>query len=148
MNSKKISYLFLIMLIGIFLIPMIILIHPWGFQFGWPYGFFTEIFGATNFQWIWDMMLAIDPAVDFMFYVEITALVGLAIDIALIIITIKASSNRFFVMVSSGINIAFGAVVIGVTTWYSSISTSLAFSPLGIFLPVCGGIAIYLVMKS
>ena len=84
MTTKRIQLIFLIMLIGLFAVPMIILFQSWGTQIGWPWGFYNIVNpgeGTTNFQWIWEVFL--NPigftGVEYMFYVAMVATIGVAV---------------------------------------------------------------------
>jgi len=149
MNTKQIKITFVILLLSLFLVPMIIFQHGWGLQVGWPWGFFTfPIPPESNyFQWIWEVFLAF-PSMDIMFYVALVATVGVVVDVVLLLLSMKAISHRWFTALTALLNIAFGVAAILVTAIHSSYSGSLVLSPLGIFLVICGGIAVFQIMRA
>lgn len=154
MNTKQIQITFVILLLSLFLVPMIFLQHWWGTQVGWPFGY-LEIpnlsYGSTNFQWIWDIFLAYPTGfqdLDYMVYLALAATIGLGVDAALVIVSLKATAHRWFLALTSILNIGFGVAVISVTSWYTTVSDSFVFTPLGILLVALGGILIYQITRS
>ena len=151
MNTKQIQITFVILLLSLFLVPMIYLEYWWGTQTGWPWGFYNiipnPINGTTGFHAIWEMFPAFPPA-DPIYYAALIAEIGVFIDTALIIIALIATSRRWFLSLTALLNIGFGATAIFVTSWYSTVSGALIFSPLGIVLLICGGIVLFQASRS
>lgn len=151
MNSKQIQITFVILLLSLFLVPMIYLEYWWGTRTGWPWGFYdfipNPINGTTGFYPIWEMFAAF-PFVDPINYAALIAVIGVFIDTALIVISIIATSRKWFVSFTAILNIGFGAAVLVVTTWYTTVAGSLVFPPLGIVLLVLGGIILFQTTRS
>lgn len=150
MTSKRISMTFIIILLGLFLIPTIFLQQEWGYQYGWVWGLFSVAvppYTGFSFQWIWDLFLAF-PSMDLLLYLGLAATVGVMVDALLLIISLKAISHRWFTSLTALLNLAFGVAAILVTLTQSINSGSLVLSPLGIFLVICGAIALIQIIKS
>ena len=130
---------------------MIYLEHWWGTQTGWPWGFYNvipnPIHGTTGFHVIWEMFPAFPP-VDPIYYAALIAVIGVFIDTALIIISIIATSRKWFLSLTAIINIGFGVTTIIISAAYTVYSGSLIFTPLGILLVALGGILIYQITRS
>ncbi len=146
MNTKQIQITFVILLLSLFLVPMIYLEHWWGTQIGWPWGFYNvipnPINGTSGFHPIWEMFPTFPP-VDAIYYAALAAVIGALIDTALILVSLMATSRMWFVRLTAILNIGFGAAVLAITSWYTTVAGSLVFSPLAIVLLVMGGIILF-----
>lgn len=137
------------MIVGVLAIPMVNLVHIWGYQIGWIWGFISDPAAPLElprFEWVWQILQNAISNNDPMFALEGAAIGGLIASLALMILAIFMNSNKYVVISVSSILAALGVVVIIVTVMYniSPIAISIVFSPLGIFLPACSGTAIVL----
>ncbi len=145
MNSKRISLIFVILLLALLLVPMLYLQNEWGFGFGWLWGFNGSYWG---FEPIWEAFKTGFPPMSVMFYLALAAVIGIVVDAVLLIIAIKATSHRQYLLLTALLNVGFGVTVILVTTIYSIISGSIFISPSAIVVVIIAGIAYYQIQKA
>ncbi|MFX0099893.1 MAG: hypothetical protein ACFFCS_09935 [Candidatus Hodarchaeota archaeon] len=147
MKLKKKAMIFFIMIIGVFAIPMVYLIHPWGNQIGWIWGFSTQLTvpgDIPQFEWTWQMLQNVASGSNPIYILEVVAIICLFVALALMVLAIMMNSNKRVVISASTILAAYGVIVIiGMAAYNASaVAISVAYTPLGIFLPACSGTAI------
>ena len=145
MNNIRISIIFLIMLLGLLLIPMLYNEIWYGYSFGWLWGFTASY---HTFRPIWEVFQTGFPPGNPLFYIALVAVIGMVVDAVLIIIAIKASSHKRFVLLIALLNIGFGAATILVATIYSLLAEGIFVSPAAIFVTIWAGIAVYQIQKA
>ncbi|MFX0102428.1 MAG: hypothetical protein ACFFCS_22875 [Candidatus Hodarchaeota archaeon] len=146
MKISKKAIIFLIMIIAVFTIPMIYLDLPWGYTFGWVWGFYDnpiETSDSPRFVWIWQALQGL-VVIDQMYIVEILAFIGVIASLALMLLAIIMNSNKRLVITVSSSLLGFVVVVIIGMALYNASPEAISSvnTPLGIFVAVCSGIAI------
>ncbi|MFX0103011.1 MAG: hypothetical protein ACFFCS_25815 [Candidatus Hodarchaeota archaeon] len=146
MKIPKKAILFVIILAGVFFIPLMYLDQDWGYQFIWLWGIETMLWGEKSFKWIADVLQNSATSGDPTYIFQVLGFVGISICIALAAIAFLANSKKGVVITASSILAAIGLAVIFVTLWYNSSpdAYSTIYSPSGIFLIIGGGCGITL----
>ncbi len=146
MNTKQIQIIFVIILLGLLLIPMLYLQLPYGYGFGWLLVFQSS---WSGFAPIWEVFASGFASVSIeWYYLALAAVIGIVVDIVLIIFSIKAPSRRRLLFITAFLNLGFGATAILGTTAYSLLSGDLFISPAAIFVVICTGFAALQIRKS
>ena len=123
---------------------MLYLQLPYGYGFGWLWVFYSS---WSGFAPIWEVFTTGFVSMEW-YYLALAAVIGIVVDIVLIIISIKATSRRRFLLFTAFLNVGFGATAILGTTAYSLLSGSFFITPSAIFVMIWAIFAVFQIRKS